>query len=166
MAVGVKTSPEMEETIRELVRAGKTRRQVAVETGVSAYVATRVVRDTPGLEWARVGSGSSGTPEAAAKARGVRSEYARNRRAGLSDRMLDEAERTLDLLKVTVIPRDRQMLSQALASVSKAYSDVTAADAKAAPDLTVVISTIDKFNANAELVAGVLATPRIGLIQE
>lgn len=166
MAAGVKTSPEVEDNIRDLVRSGHTARQVSEALGVSRKVLTRVVRDTPGLDWARTGAASSGTPESAAKARGVQSEHARNRRAVLYDRTLDEYERTLDLLAKTLTPRDRLMYSQALAAKGKAATDISANDAKAAPDMQVVVSMIDKFIMNAELVGGVLPPPRPGLIQE
>ncbi len=167
MATGVRTSAEVEEQIRVLVREGKTRRQVIEETGVSLYVVSRVVRETPGLKFAMNGSGSSGTPEAMAKARGVQSEYARNRRAAMSDRILDATEKTLDLLEHTTAPRERQFLSQALRNHTAAYADLTAQDAKAAPDMQMVVSIFDRFNTNVELVVGSMApAPRPGLIQE
>lgn len=167
MASGVKTSPETESRVLELVRQGKTRREVAAETGVSERVATRIVRDAPGVEFAMTGSGSSGTPEAMAKARGLQSEYARNRRAKLADRIMDEAERILDQLGGTLPPRDRLALNQALAASGKGYESFTAADAKASPDLTVVVSMVERFTANAQILAeSVLPPARPGLIQE
>lgn len=84
-----RTPPEVEAEIVHLVQEGQTRGQVAKAAGVHPSTASRVVRDTEGLEFARTGSSSSGTPAAMAKARGVQSEYARNRRAALSDRILD-----------------------------------------------------------------------------
>ncbi|MEW1991214.1 helix-turn-helix domain-containing protein [Microbacterium sp. NPDC078849] len=149
----------------ELVKAGKTRREVHEATGVHPRVITRIVRDAPGVAFAMIGSGSSGTPEAAAKARGVHSEYARNRRAALSNRILDATEKTLDLLENTTAPRERQFLSQALRNHTAAYADLTAQDAKAAPDLTVVVSMFDKFLAGAEAVVAIAEPARPGLIQ-
>lgn len=166
MATGVRTSPEVEEQIRSLVREGKTRRQVVEQTGVSQYVVSRVVRETPGLKFAMNGSGSSGTPEAMAKARGVQSEYARNRRAAMSDRILDATEKTLDLLENTTTPRERQFLSQALRNHTAAYADLTAQDAKAAPDLTVVVSMFDRLTAGVEAYVAAAGPARPGLIQE
>jgi len=166
VATGVRTSPEVEEQIRSLVREGKTRRQVVEQTGVSQYVVSRVVRETPGLKFAMNGSGSSGTPEAMAKARGVQSEYARNRRAAMSDRILDATEKTLDLLENTTTPRERQFLSQALRNHTAAYADLTAQDAKAAPDLTVVVSMFDRLTAGVEAYVAAAGPARPGLIQE
>ncbi|MEV7799404.1 helix-turn-helix domain-containing protein [Microbacterium foliorum] len=162
---GVRTSPETEAEVVRLVRDGQTRGQVAKAVSIHPATVSRIVRDTEGLEFARTGSSSSGTPQAMAKARGVQSEYARNRRAALSDRTLDEYERTLDQLKVTLAPRDRQLLSQSLAATGKAYSDLTALDAKAAPDLTAVVSMFDKFLAGAEAVVAIAGPARPGLIQ-
>lgn len=167
MTAGKRTAPEVEAQVIDLVKAGKTRREVSEATGVSTRVITRIVRDAPGVEFAMVGSGSSGTPEAMAKARGVQSEYARNRRAALSERILNATEKTLDLLDTCMAPRERQFLSQALRNHTAAYADLTTQDAKAAPDMQVVVSIFDRFNANAEAVIGSMApTPRPGLIQE
>lgn len=166
MATGVRTSAEAEEQIRRLVREGKTRRQVIEETGVSLYVVSRVVRETPGLKFAMNGSGSSGTPVAMAKARGVQSEYARNRRAAMSDRILDATEKTLDLLESTMAPRERQFLSQALRNHTAAYADLTTQDAKAAPDLTVVVSMFDRLTAGVEAYVAAAGPARPGLIQD
>nr|WP_321182023.1 helix-turn-helix domain-containing protein [Microbacterium barkeri] len=150
-----------------LVRDGQTRGQVAKAVSIHPATVSRIVRDTEGLEFARTGSSSSGTPQAMAKARGVQSEYARNRRAALSDRIMDATEKTLDLLESTTAPRDRQFLSQALRNHTAAYSDLTAQDAKAAPDMQMVVSIFDRFNANVELVVDSVApTPRPGLIQD
>ena len=65
----------------------------------------------------------------------MQSEYARNRRAALSDRILDETERNLVLLQTCTAPRERQFLSQALRNHSASYADLTANDAKAGPDM-------------------------------
>lgn len=167
MTAGKRTAPEVEAQVIDLVKAGKTRREVHEATGVSTRVISRIVRDTPGVEFAMVGSGSSGTPEAMAKARGVQSEYARNRRAALSERILDATEKTLDLLDTCTAPRERQFLSQALRNHTAAYADLTSQDAKAAPDMQVVVSIFDRFNANAEAVMGsILPGVRPGLIQD
>lgn len=141
MTAGKKTSPEVEAEAVRLIREGRTRREVTEATGVSARVLTRIAKDA-GVEWARVGSGSSGTPEAMTKARGVQSQYARNRRAAISERILDETERTLDLLKTCTNARDRSLLSQALRHKSGAYADLTQADMNAAPDMSHVQSML------------------------
>lgn len=161
-----KTAPEVETRVLELVRAGKTRREVSEATGVSTRVITRIVRDAPGVEFAMGGSGSSGTPEAMAKARGVLSAYARNRRAALSERILDATEKTLDLLETCTAPRERQFLSQALRNHTASYADLTALDAKAAPDMQVVVSIFDKFNAGTEAFVAAVEPPRPGLIED
>lgn len=161
-----RTPAEVEARVVELVRQGKTRREVNEATGVSTRVISRIVRDAPGVEFAMVGSGSSGTPEAMAKARGVQSEYARNRRAALSERILDATEKTLDLLENTTAPRERQFLSQALRNHTAAYADLTAQDAKAAPDLSAVVSLFDRFMTGAEAVVAAAGPARPGLIQE
>lgn len=119
-----------------------------------------------GREFARTGASSNGTPEAAAKARGVQSECARNRRATLSDRILDATEKSLDLLEKCAAPPDRQFLSQALRNHTTVYSDLMTLDVKAAPHLSVVVSVIERFTANAQMLAeSVLSAPRAGLIQ-
>ncbi|MFK3836622.1 helix-turn-helix domain-containing protein [Microbacterium sp. NPDC087868] len=162
---GVRTPPEVEAEIARLVRDGLTRGQVAKSVGVHPQTVSRVVRDTEGLEFARTGSGSSGTPEAMAKARGVQSQHARNRRAAMSDRILDATDKTLDLLENTVAPRERQFLSQALRNHTAAYADLTAQDAKATPDMQVVVSLFDKFNNGMEAFVAAVPPARPGLIQ-
>lgn len=141
MTAGKKTPPEVEGQVVELARAGKSRREVKETTGLAVSTITRIVREA-GVEWARVGSGSNGTPETMAKARGVQSQYAHNRRAAISERILDETERTLDLLKTCTNARDRSLLSQALRHKSGAYADITQADMNAAPDMTGVQSML------------------------
>lgn len=111
-----------------LIRAGRTRRQVSEATGVNVRVLTRIARDA-GVEWARVGSGSSGTPEAMAKARGYRSEYMRNRREAIAEKLLDAAEQSADLARQEVDPRRRQALMQAADASMRAYATVTKGDA-------------------------------------
>lgn len=162
-----RTPPEVEAEVVRLVQEGQTRRQVSEATGVSTRVITRIVRDTPDVEFAMNGAGSSGTPEAMAKARGVQSEYARNRRARLSERILDATEKTLDLLESCTDPRNRQFLSQALRNHTASYADLTAQDAKAAPDMEHAKGVIVEFTSAVRLIAesGVLGEPRPGLIQ-
>lgn len=94
------------------------------------------------------------------------SEYARNRRAAFSDRVMDATEKALDLLESTTAPRDRQFLSQALRNHTAAYTDLTAQDAKAAPDMQMVVSIIDNFNAGMETFVAAVPSPRPGLIQD
>lgn len=154
---GVRTSPEVEAEVVRLVCDGQTRGQVAKTVGVHPQTVSRIVRDTEGLEFARTGSSSSATPEAMAKARSVQSEYARNRRVALSDRIMDATEKTLNLLESTTAPRERQFLSQALRNHTAAYADLTAQDAKAAPDMQMVVSIFDNFNAGMETL--VVAVP-------
>lgn len=161
-----RTPPATEQEVVRLVREGQTRGQVAKAVGVHPSTVSRIVRDTEGLEFARTGASSSGTPEAMAKARGVWSEYARNRRAALSERILSATEKTLDLLETCTAPRERQFLSQALRNHTASYADLTALDAKAAPDLTVVVSMFDKFTAGAEAFVATVEPPRPGLIQD
>lgn len=161
-----RTPPEVEAEIVRLVREGQTRGQVAKAAGVHPSTVSRVVRDTEGLEFARTGSSSSGTPAAMAKARGVQSEYARNRRAALSDRILDTTEKTLDLLETCSAPRERQFLSQALRNHTAAYADLTAQDAKAAPDLTMVVSMFDRLTVGVEAYVAAAGPARPGLIQD
>ncbi|KAA9110370.1 helix-turn-helix domain-containing protein [Microbacterium rhizomatis] len=139
----MKTAPEVEAEVIRLVGEGHSRRQVATATGVHMQTVSRIVRSTPGLEFAQVGGGSNGTPESMANARGVMSDYARNRRAALSERILDETERTLDLLQSSRNPRERQYLSQALRNHTGAYADLTVQDAKAGPDMKGVTSVLD-----------------------
>lgn len=136
-----KTPPELEAEAVRLIREGRTRRQVSEATGVSPRVLTRIAKDA-GVEWARTGSGSNGTPETMAKARGVQSQYARNRRAALSERILDATEKTLDLMDACAVPRDRALLAQALRHQTGAYADLTQADMNAAPDVTHVQSML------------------------
>ncbi|BFM26039.1 hypothetical protein CHE218_30810 [Microbacterium sp. che218] len=163
---GNKTDPRVEARIVELVRAGGTRPAIAREVGVHPATVSRVVRDTEGLEFARTGSGSNGTPEAMAKARGVQSEYARLRRARLADRIMDEAERILDQLGSSLAPRDRLALNQALAANGKGYESYTALEAKAAPDIGHAKGLIVTFTEAAAQMSLMLGAPRPGLIQE
>ncbi len=102
------------------------------------------VRDAPGVAFAMKSSGSAGTPGAAAKARGVQSECAPNRWAAASDRILGATEKTLALLEHTAASRKRQFLSQTRRNQRAAYSDLTAQDAKAAPDMQMVVFIFDR----------------------
>lgn len=56
---GVRTSPEVKAEVVRLVRERQTRGQVAKTVGVHPQTASRIVRDTEGLELARTGSDSS-----------------------------------------------------------------------------------------------------------
>lgn len=60
---------------------------------------------------------------------------------------MDATEKTLDLLESTTAPRERQLLSQALRNHAAAYADLTAQEAKAAPDMQMVVPIFDKLNA-------------------
>lgn len=139
---------------------------VAQAVGISARTVSEIVKGTPGVEFARTGQGSSGTPEAMAKARGVMSEYARHRRAKLADRIMDEAERILDQLGAPLAPRDRLALNQALAANGKGYEAYTTLEAKAAPDTEYAKGLIVTFSEAAAQMSLVLGAPRPGLIQE
>lgn len=136
-----RTPPEVEARVVELARAGKSRREVMAETGVGRDAVSRIVREA-GVQWGHP-PGSSGTPGAMDRARGVQSQYARNRRAAIADRILDETERTLDLMEKCLVPRDRALLAQTLSHSGKAYADLTVLDAKAAPDTGHIKSMFD-----------------------
>lgn len=164
-----KTAPETEARIVDLVRSGATRSAVAREVGVNPSTVSRVVRQTEGLEFARIGSGSSGTPEGAAKARGYRSEYMRARREQIADKLLDAAERSADRAKTEEDPRRLASLMQAADASMRAYSNVTKPDAITTEQEAMrgALSIFEKFSVNAELLAGsVLPPARPGLIQE
>ncbi|WP_168627371.1 helix-turn-helix domain-containing protein [Cryobacterium sp. BB307] len=165
----MKTSPEVEAEAVRLIREGQTRREVAEVTGVSQGVLTRIVRDTPGLDWARTGSGSSGTPEAAAKARGFRSKYMRDRREAIADKMLDQAERSADLAANVTDPRQRQYLMQAADAALRGYANVTKPDILLSEQESMqkTVSMFDTFTLLAgRMVGEVLPPARPGLIQE
>ncbi|MEJ1092197.1 helix-turn-helix domain-containing protein [Microbacterium istanbulense] len=138
-----RTAPEVEAQVVELARAGKSRNFVSKSLKLHPSTVTRIAREA-GVEWAKVtGPGSNGTPEAMARARGVQSQHARNRRAVISERILDEQERALDLLAKCNVPRDYALLSQSLANQAKSYESLTAQDRNAAPDLSHIASTFD-----------------------
>lgn len=100
--------------------------------------------------------------------RDARSAYARNRRAELSDRILQATERTLELLEGCALPRERQYLSQALRNHTAAYADLTGNDAKASPDVEHAKGILVEFRQAARIVAesNLMGPPRPGLIQD
>lgn len=122
-----KTPPEVEAEAVRLIREGRTRSQVSEATGVSTRVLSRIARDA-GVEWARVGSGSHGTPEAMAKARGYQSEYQRNKRASLSSELLERMEAATALMVLESDPRRLAALAQSVDAMSRAYNTVTKTD--------------------------------------
>lgn len=79
---------------------------------------------------------------------------------------MDATEKTFDLLESTTAPRDWQFLPQALRNHTAAYEDLTAQDAKAAPDMQMVVSIFDKFNAGMGAFVAVVPGARPGLIQD
>ena len=111
----------------ELARAGKSRREVKEATGVGVHAITRIVREA-GVEWGRVNAGGNGTPEVMAKARGYRSDYMRNRREAIADKLLDAAEKSADLALNESDPRRRQALMQSADASMRAYANVTKND--------------------------------------
>lgn len=166
MASGVTTSPEVRSRVVELVRSGETRVAVARAVEISARTVLEIIKATPGVEFARTGQGSSGTPEVMAKARGIMSEYARNRRAKLADRIMDDAERILDQLSATLPLRDRLALNQAFAANGKGYESYTTLEAKAAPDVKYAKGLIVTFSEAAAQMSLMLGAPRAGLVQD
>ncbi len=130
--VGVKTPPEVASQIVALAREGKfsarwwwrdgcpaCRRSLGLCGGGRRLGSHQIRRE-------RNSGGDGEGPRCPV-------EYARNRRARLSERILDETERTLDLMSTCVLPRDRSLLAQALRHQSGAYADLTQADLNAAP---------------------------------
>lgn len=169
MAAGVKTSPGVESEAVRLIREGQTASRVSEAVGVSRRVLTRIVRDTPGLDWARTGSGSSGTPEAAARARGFRSRYMRDRHEAIADKMLDQAEKSADLAANVTDPRQRQYLMQAADAALRGYVNVTKPDIVLSEQEAMhkAIGMLDTFTVLAgRMVDEVLPPARVGLIQE
>lgn len=161
-----RTPAEVEARVVELVRQGKTRREVSETTGVSTRVITRIVRDTPGVEFALTGSGSSGTPEAMAKARTYQSEYAKLRRNQLADKLLDQIARATELAVNESDPRRFQALMQAADAATRAYNTITKTDQAGDSGLKHGVSMLEKFTEAAATVADLLPPIRQGLIQE
>ena len=168
MAAGKRTPPEVEAQVVDLVKAGRSRREVSEATGVSVRVVTRIVHDAPGVEFAMIGAGSNGTPEGMAKARSYRSEYMRNRREAVAERLLDETERTLDLAARETDPRKRQALMQAADASMRAYSNVTKGDILVSDQerMQGALSMLDKLSVQLTAHADTMPPPREGLIQE
>lgn len=127
MPPGQRTPPELEERAVALIREGKTRAQVSEATGIHFRTLTEIAKRNQ-VEWARTGSGSSGTPEAMNRARDYRSEYMRNRREQIADKLLDAAEKSADLAVNEADPRRRQALMQSADASMRAYANVTKGD--------------------------------------
>lgn len=170
MPSGYRTSPKVEQRAVELIREGKTRPQIAEELGLSKRTLTDIAKRNQ-VEWARTGSGSSGTPEAMNRARDYRSEYMRNRREQIADKLLDAAEKSADLAVNEADPRRRQALMQSADASMRAYANVTKGD--------LVLSEREQMQGATSMLERVLvvassvvsatassAPPRLGLIQE
>lgn len=163
---GVRTPPEVEAKIVRLVRDGQTRGQVAKAVGVHPQTVSRVVRDAEGLEFARTGSSSSGTPEAMARARTYQSEYAKTRRNELADKLLDQIARATEMAVRESDPRKFQALMQAADAATRAYNSITKTDQAGDSGLKHGLSMLEKFTEVAVTVADLLPPVRPGLIQE
>ena len=128
MAAGKRTPPEVVERVIALARQGKTVREVVADTGVHRSTALRIVAATPDAEWARMGSGSAGTPEAMARANSYRSAYARNRRNEIAEQLLNQIVRANELAMKETDPRKFQALMQAADAATRAYNVITKTD--------------------------------------
>lgn len=73
MPPGQRTRPELEQRAVAMICDGKTRAQVSEATGIHTRTLTEIAKRNQ-VDWARTGSGSSGTPEAMNQARDYRSE--------------------------------------------------------------------------------------------
>ena len=104
MPPGQRTPPELEQRAVAMIREGKTRAQVSEAMGIHTRTLTEIAKRNQ-VDWARTGSGSSGTPEAMNRARDYRSEYMRNRREQIADKLLDAAEKSADLAVSEADPR-------------------------------------------------------------
>jgi len=62
------------------------------------------------------------------RARDYRSEYMRNRREQIADKLLDAAEKSADLAVNEADPRRRQALMQSADASMRAYANVTKGD--------------------------------------
>lgn len=170
MPSGYRTPPEVEQRAVELIRERKTRPQIAEELGLSIRTLTDIAKRNQ-VEWARTGSGSSGTPEAMNRARDYRSEYMRNRREQIADKLLDAAEKSADLAVHEADPRRRQALMQSADASMRAYANVTKGDLVLSDreQMQGGISMLEQVLVVASSVvnATVSSTPiRPGLIQE
>ncbi|WP_345799935.1 helix-turn-helix domain-containing protein [Microbacterium sp. AZCO] len=123
-----RTPAEVEERVVALARQGKSIRETAEATGLHTNTVRRIVSDTPGVEWGRVNQGSSGTPESAARARGYRSQYAKNRRDAIAEKLLDQAERAAERAAVAESARDFAYYMQGGDAAIRAYDKVTKTD--------------------------------------
>lgn len=170
MPPGQRTPPEVEERAVAMIREGKTRAQVSKATGVHIRTLTEIAKRNQ-VDWARTGSGSSGTPEAMNRARDYRSEYMRNRREQIADKLLDAAEKSADLAVNELDPRRRQALMQSADASMRAYANVTKGDLVLSDreQMQGGISMLEQVLVVASSVvnATVSSTPiRPGLIQE
>ncbi len=170
MPSGYRTPPEVEQRAVELIREGKTRPQIAEELGLSKRTLTDIAKRNQ-IEWARTGSGSSGTPDAMDRARGYRSAYMQDRREKIAEKLLDLTERNLDLAERETDPRKRQALSQAVDASMRAYTNATKTDLVLAEreQMQGATSMLEQVLVVASSVVSATvssAPPRPGLIQE
>ncbi len=170
MPPGQRTPPELEQRAVAMIREGRIRAQVSEATGIHTRTLTEIAKRNQ-VDWARTGSGSSGTPEAMNRARDYRSEYMRNRREQIADKLLDAAEKSADLAVNEADPRRRQALMQSADASMRAYANVTKGD--------LVLSEREQMQGATSMLERVLvvassvvsatassAPPRLGLIQE
>lgn len=170
MPSGHRTPPEVEKRAVGLIRDGKTRAQIAKELGLSIRTLTDIAKRNQ-VEWARTGSGSSGTPEAMNRARDYRSEYMRNRREQIADKLLDAAEKSADLAVNELDPRRRQALMQSADASMRAYANVTKGDLALSEreQMQGATSMLEQVLVVASPVVSatsITSPPRPGLIQE
>lgn len=111
-----------------LCQQGKSAREVAEAVGLAKSTIQEIVRKTEVVAWAQTGSGSSGASEAAATARGCRSEYMLNRREVIADKRLDAAEKSADLAAHEDEPRKRQALMLSPDASMRAHANLTKND--------------------------------------
>jgi hypothetical protein len=128
MAAGKRTPREVEERVVELARQGRSIREVVEATGLHRTTIQRIVRQTPDVEWGRVNQGTNGNPESAARARGYRSAYARNRRNEIAEQLLNQIVRANELAMSETDPRKFQALMQAADAATRAYNVITKTD--------------------------------------
>lgn len=170
MPVGSRTPPELEERAVALIREGKTKPQVSEATGISGRTLTEIAKRNQ-VEWARTGSGSSGTPEAMDRARGYRSAYMQDRREKIAEKLLDLTERNLELAERETDPRKRQALSQAVDASMRAYTNATKTDLVLAEreqmkGATSMLEQVLVVASSVVSATSITSPPRPGLIQE
>lgn len=170
MPPGQRTPPELEQRAVAMIREGKTRAQVSEAMGIHTRTLTEIAKRNQ-VDWARTGSGSSGTPEAMNRARDYRSEYMRNRREQIADKLLDAAEKSADLAVSEADPRRRQALMQAADASMRAYANVTKGDLVLSEreQMQGATSVLERVLVVASSVVSATASsapPRLGLIQE